>query len=267
MSNIYEQLTDIYYQLIDKAHEARAASYSPYSGIAVGAALLASSGRIYLGANIENASYSPTICAERVAFFKAISAGEREFVAIAVVGAKAGEEPSGNFPPCGVCRQVMSEFCGPEFMIVLGTRDNFEMIPFAEILPHSFTKENLESPKEPTTLGSLGYVPSSEDEDYDYEDELEDELEEDEEFEVELYEDLEEELYDDEITEDELDELEKIDGIFDDEEELDEYLEEDASPLMEESPAKTSMIFEFAEAPAPVIDEENLHELNDRWEI
>jgi hypothetical protein len=157
----------------------------------------------------------------------------------------------------------MSEFCGPEFMIVLGTRDNFEMIPFAEILPHSFTKENLESPKAPTTLGSLGYVPSSEDEDYDYEDELE----EDEEFEVELYEDLEEELYDDEITEDELDELEKIDGIFDDEEELDEYLEEDANPIIEESPTKTSMIFEFAEAPAPVIDEENLHELNDRWEI
>ena len=263
MSNIYEQLTDIYYQLIDKAHDARAASYSPYSGIAVGAALLASSGRIYLGANIENASYSPTICAERVAFFKAISAGEREFVAIAVVGAKAGEEPSGNFPPCGVCRQVMSEFCGPEFMIVLGTRDNFEMIPFAEILPHSFTKENLESPKAPTTLGSLGYVPSQKDEDYDYEDELE----EDEEFEVELYEDLEAELYDDEITEDELDELEKIDGIFDDEEELDEYLEEDASSIIKESPAKTSMIFEFAEASAPVIDEENLHELNDRWEI
>jgi cytidine deaminase len=252
MSNIYEQLTDVYYQLIDKAHEARAASYSPYSGIAVGAALLTSSGRIYLGANIENASYSPTICAERVAFFKAISAGEREFAAIAVVGAKAGEEPSGNFPPCGVCRQVMSEFCGPEFMIVLGTRDKFEMIPFSEMLPHSFTKENLESPKEPITLGSLGYVPSDEDHD------CEDELEEDEEFEVELYEDL---------AEDELEDLEKIDGISHDDAELDEYLEEDAAPFMEESPAKTSMIFEFAEAPAPVIDEENLHELNDRWEI
>jgi cytidine deaminase len=233
MSNIYEQLTDVYYQLIDKAHEARAASYSPYSGIAVGAALLTSSGRIYLGANIENASYSPTICAERVAFFKAISAGEREFAAIAVVGAKAGEEPSGNFPPCGVCRQVMSEFCGPEFMIVLGTRDKFEMIPFSEMLPHSFTKENLESPKEPITLGSLGYVPS--DEDHDYEDELED--------------------------------LEKIDGISHDDAELDEYLEEDAAPFMEESPAKTSMVFEFDKAPASVIDEENLHELNDRWEI
>jgi cytidine deaminase len=233
MSNIYEQLTDVYYQLIDKAHEARAASYSPYSGIAVGAALLTSSGRIYLGANIENASYSPTICAERVAFFKAISAGEREFAAIAVVGAKAGEEPSGNFPPCGVCRQVMSEFCGPEFMIVLGTRDKFEMIPFSEMLPHSFTKENLESPKEPITLGSLGYVPS--DEDHDCEDELED--------------------------------LEKIDEISHDDAELDEYLEEDSATLMEESSAKTSMVFEFDKAPAPVIDEENLHELNDRWEI
>ena len=272
MSNIYEQLTDIYYQLIDKAHDAREASYSPYSGIAVGAALLASSGRIYLGANIENASYSPTVCAERVAFFKAISAGEREFVAIAVVGAKTGEEPVGNFPPCGVCRQVMSEFCGPEFMIVLGTRDKFEMIPFAEMLPHSFTKENLESPKAPTTLGSLGYVPSYEDEDYDYEDDYEDELNdelEDEEFEVELYEDL---------AEDEIEDLEKIDGIYDDaeeydelgdDEELDEYLEENTESTQEaEAPAPaTSMIFEFGETISPEDDEEGLHELNDRWDI
>ena len=144
MNDIYEQLTNVYYQLIDNAHDARAASYSPYSGIAVGAALLASSGKIYLGANIENASYSPTVCAERVAFFKAISAGERDFVAIAVVGAPANEEPSASFPPCGVCRQVMSEFCGPDFMIVLGTRDDIQLIPFTELLPHSFTKSNLE---------------------------------------------------------------------------------------------------------------------------
>lgn len=265
MSNIYEQLTDIYYQLIDKAHEARAASYSPYSGIAVGAALLASSGRIYLGANIENASYTPTVCAERVAFFKAISAGEREFVAIAVVGAKAEEEPVGNFPPCGVCRQVMSEFCGPEFMIVLGTRDKFEMIPFAEMLPHSFTKENLESPKEPTTLGSLGYVPYDEDEDYGYEDDYEDELEEEFEEEIEEDEEFEIEIYDD-FSEDDISELEKMDGISPDDAELDEYLEEDAAPKAAPA-AETSMIFEFDEAPSVVIDEENLHELNDRWEI
>ena len=250
MSNIYEQLTDIYYQLIDKAHDARAASYSPYSGIAVGAALLASSGRIYLGANIENASYSPTICAERVAFFKAISAGEREFVAIAIVGAKADEEPSGNFPPCGVCRQVMSEFCGPEFMIVLGTRDNFEMIPFAEILPHSFTKENLESPKAPTTLGSLGYVPSDEDEELG-------------EYEGEFDEDYDEDY---ELDEEELEELEKIDGI-DGNEELDEYLEEDAAPEEEKSAPASSMIFEFGETISPEDDEEGLHELNDRGDI
>ena len=85
MTDMYEQLTNVYYQLLDKAHDAREASYCPYSGFAVGAALLTASGKIYLGANIENASYSPTMCAERVAFFKAISAGEREFVAIAIV--------------------------------------------------------------------------------------------------------------------------------------------------------------------------------------
>lgn len=145
MTDKFEQLTNVYYQLIDKAHEARAASYCPYSGIAVGAALLTAGGRIYLGANIENASFSPTICAERVAFFKAINAGERDFVAIAVVGAKKEEEPSANFPPCGVCRQVMSEFCGPDFMIVLGTRDKFDLIPFSDILPYSFTKDNFDS--------------------------------------------------------------------------------------------------------------------------
>ena len=172
MNDIYEQLTNVYYQLIDKAHDARAASYSPYSGIAVGAALLTSSGNIYLGANIENASYSPTICAERVAFFKAVNAGERDFVAIAIVGAPANEEPSSAFPPCGVCRQVMSEFCGPDFMIILGTRDDIRLIPFAEILPHSFTKENLE-PAPPDVAPSTESV----EEEYDVDDEdAEDEI-------------------------------------------------------------------------------------------
>lgn len=146
MTDKYEQLTNVYYQLIDKAHDARADSYCPYSGIAVGAALLTASGRIYLGANIENASYSPTICAERVAFFKAVNAGERDFVAIAIVGAEKEKEPSANFPPCGVCRQVMSEFCSSDFMIVLGTRENFNLVPFSDILPYSFTKDNLTSP-------------------------------------------------------------------------------------------------------------------------
>ena len=149
MTDKYEQLTNVYYQLIDKAHDARSDSYCPYSGIAVGAALLTASGRIYLGANIENASYSPTICAERVAFFKAVNAGERDFVAIAIVGAEKEKEPSANFPPCGVCRQVMSEFCGPDFMIVLGTREKLDLVPFSDILPYSFTKDNLTSPPPP----------------------------------------------------------------------------------------------------------------------
>lgn len=215
MNDIYEQLTNVYYQLIDKAHEARAASYSPYSGIAVGAALLTSSGKIYLGANIENASYSPTICAERVAFFKAVNAGERDFVAIAIVGAPANEEPSSTFPPCGVCRQVMSEFCGPDFMIVLGTRTDMRLIPFSEILPHSFSKENLE-PKEALKSGTV-LTPHGEDpEQYAYE-----------------------ENYDEEYDE-ELDE------------ELDEYDDESEEE-------NTAEVFEFE-------DEENLHELQDRWE-
>ena len=149
MTDKDEQLTNVYYQLIDKAHDARADSYCPYSGIAVGAALLTASGRIYLGANIENASYSPTICAERVAFFKAVNAGERDFVAIAIVGAEKEKEPSANFPPCGVCRQVMSEFCGPDFMIVLGTREKLDLVPFSDILPYSFTKDNITSPPPP----------------------------------------------------------------------------------------------------------------------
>lgn len=221
MNDIYEQLTNVYYQLIDKAHEARAASYSPYSGIAVGAALLTSSGKIYLGANIENASYSPTICAERVAFFKAVNAGEREFVAIAIVGAPANEEPSSTFPPCGVCRQVMSEFCGPDFMIVLGTRTDMRLIPFAEILPHSFTKDNLE-PKEELQSGTVLTPHGQEPEMYEYDEELDEEYEYDE--------DLDEE-YD---------------------EDLDEYDEE----LDDED---TSEVFEFE-------DDENLHELEDRWE-
>lgn len=140
--DVYAQLDSVYRQLIAKAHEARKRSYCPYSDVAVGAALLTASGKIFLGANIENASFTPTICAERVAFFKAISSGETNFVAIAVVGAKKDEEPSAEFPPCGVCRQVMSEFCDDDFVILLGTREDYSIIPFNDILPHRFTKDN-----------------------------------------------------------------------------------------------------------------------------
>ena len=119
---------------------AREKSYCPYSNIAVGAALLTRSGKAFVGTNIENAAFSPTVCAERVAFFKAISEGERDFVAIAVVGGKAGEETSERFSPCGVCRQVMAEFCSTDFEIITESADNATLI---ELLPHAFGKEAL----------------------------------------------------------------------------------------------------------------------------
>ena len=134
-----------YKLLIERAKAAQKNSYAPYSSFNVGAALLTKDGKIYTGCNIENASYSPTMCAERVAFFKAISAGEREFVAIAIVGANKDEQPSRIVPPCGVCRQVMSEFCGSDFMIVLGTRDKMELVPFADMMPFTFTASDLSS--------------------------------------------------------------------------------------------------------------------------
>ena len=130
-------------ELIAKAILAREASYSPYSGISVGAALLTKSGKVYLGQNIENASYSPTICAERVAFFKAISEGERDFAAIAIAGGRAGEPSQEHFPPCGVCRQVMSEFCGKDFLVMWGSDEKITERTLAEILPDGFDKNNL----------------------------------------------------------------------------------------------------------------------------
>ncbi len=129
--------------LLSEAKRAREASYCPYSGFAVGAALLCESGRIYLGANIENASYTPTVCAERVAFFKALSEGERSFRAIAIAGAKSGEEPTSLFPPCGVCRQVMAEFCSEDFLVIIASADGAVTRTLAEILPLGFGKDNL----------------------------------------------------------------------------------------------------------------------------
>ena len=125
-------------ELLALANEARGDSYSPYSEISVGAALLTKSGKIYKGCNIENASYSPTICAERVAFFKAVSEGETEFVAIAIAGGKHDEPSRADFPPCGVCRQVMSEFCDSDFRVIWGNGDDFTDVTLCEILPHSF---------------------------------------------------------------------------------------------------------------------------------
>lgn len=124
-------------KLLEVAEAAAAYSYSPYSTVSVGAALLTKGGKIYTGVNIENASYSPTVCAERVAFFKAISAGEREFSAIAIVG-KVDSELSKPFYPCGVCRQVMSEFCDGDFIILVKSEDGYEEYTLSELLPKSF---------------------------------------------------------------------------------------------------------------------------------
>ena len=129
-------------ELLLIAIEARKQSYSPYSGFRVGAALLGQSGKVYKGCNIENAAYTPTNCAERTAVFKAVSEGEREFKAIAIVGGK-GEEPADFCAPCGVCRQVLAEFCDPDFRIILGTPENIRVYTLEELLPLSFGKADL----------------------------------------------------------------------------------------------------------------------------
>ncbi len=128
-----------YKELMRLACEAREKAYAPYSGFAVGAALLTKSGKVYTGCNIENAAYSPTNCAERTAFFKAVSEGEREFVAIAVTGGKAGEAPGAGCTPCGVCRQVMAEFCHGDFVILLGNEETLTVHALGDLLPLSFS--------------------------------------------------------------------------------------------------------------------------------
>ena len=131
-------------ELCRLAIEAREKAYAPYSGYRVGAALLAKSGKVYLGSNIENAAYTPTVCAERTAFFKAVSEGETEFFAIAVAGGN-GDKVGGAFPPCGVCRQVMAEFCDGDFKILTVTGDDtFEEYTLTELLPLAFSPKNLE---------------------------------------------------------------------------------------------------------------------------
>lgn len=132
----------MYKQLMETAVKAREMSYAPYSNYKVGSALLGKSGRVYTGCNVENSSYTPTNCAERTAFFKAVSEGEREFSAIAIVGGR-GEELSVSCTPCGVCRQVMTEFCDKDFKIILGTPGNFTVHTLAELMPLSFTAEEL----------------------------------------------------------------------------------------------------------------------------
>ena len=126
-------------KLIDTAIEQLKFSYTPYSNFKVGAALLAKNGEIFTGCNIENASYTPTNCAERTAFFKAVSEGERHFVAICIVGGKDGKLADYT-SPCGVCRQVMMEFCEPEqFKIILAiSREEYRIYTLKELLPEGF---------------------------------------------------------------------------------------------------------------------------------
>ena len=125
-------------QLIEKAIAAMENAYAPYSGYKVGAALLCDDGSVYTGCNIENAAFSPTVCAERTAIFKAVSEGKRDFSALAVCGGKDGVI-TGLFPPCGVCRQVMREFCKDDFTVYLaGPGGTYETRTLAQLLPDSF---------------------------------------------------------------------------------------------------------------------------------
>lgn len=132
-------------ELIEAAARARKMSYSPYSGFAVGAALLCEDGSVFTGCNIENSAFSPTNCAERTAFFKAVSEGRRDFAKIAVVGGRADlATPEYCCPPCGVCRQVMKEFCKPDFEIIMAkSGDEYKNMTLSELLPASFDKREV----------------------------------------------------------------------------------------------------------------------------
>ena len=132
-------------ELIKIAVAARKNSYSPYSHYQVGAALLATDGQVFPGCNIENAAYTPTNCAERTAFFKAVSVGVRDFTAIAIVGSPEGDEITQSSYPCGVCRQVMMEFCNPEVFQVIVARslEEYEIRTLKDFLPEGFGPANL----------------------------------------------------------------------------------------------------------------------------
>ncbi len=128
--------------LVEMAKEAMAYSYSPYSSCKVGAALLSKDGQVFTGCNIENAAFGPTVCAERTAVFKAVSEGVTEFEKIAVVGGRNGKLER-EFPPCGVCRQVLTEFCGKDLVILLGSGEGYSVHTLGELLPLSFQKRDV----------------------------------------------------------------------------------------------------------------------------
>ena len=130
--------------LIEQAIEARSHAYTPYSHFQVGAALLTKQGKVYKGCNIENAAYTPSNCAERTAIFKAVSEGEREFAAIAIVGSMEGESNTLPTGPCGVCRQVMAEFCSLDMPVIIAKSPaDYITMTLGELLPLSFGPANL----------------------------------------------------------------------------------------------------------------------------
>ena len=131
-------------ELINEAFKAMKNAYAPYSKYHVGACVLCKDGKTFYGANIENASYGATNCAERTAIFSAVANGKHNFKALAVVGGKDGEELLPECMPCGICRQVLAEFCSKEFPVVLGTKDKFKVYKLEDLLPYAFTKENLD---------------------------------------------------------------------------------------------------------------------------
>ncbi len=129
-------------ELIKKALDAMTASYSPYSSFKVGAALLCKNGKVYTGTNIENSSFSATICAERSAFASAVSNGDTEFLKLAVVGGRMGEITD-FCNPCGICRQVMTEFCDKDFKIIATNGNEIRINTLEELMPFGFGRENL----------------------------------------------------------------------------------------------------------------------------
>ena len=133
-------------ELISHALNARKQSYSPYSHFQVGAALLSSDGKLYTGCNIENAAYTPSNCAERTAFFKAVSEGVKSFSSIAIIGGPEGADSLQLCAPCGVCRQVMMEFCDPKSFEVILAKDpeHYEVFTLEQILPMGFGPEDLD---------------------------------------------------------------------------------------------------------------------------
>lgn len=140
-----ERNRDMVKELAERALENLDRAYVPYSHFHVSAALLAEDGRVFTGVNVENASYPAGICAERTAFVKAVSEGAKEFSAIAICGGEDGHVTD-YCPPCGICRQVMREFCDPQtFLIILATgRENYDMYTLEQLLPMSFGPENLD---------------------------------------------------------------------------------------------------------------------------